>query len=311
MAGDYYAILGVPRTATREEIQLACRRMAELYNPNLNRDNPFAENIYRKVEEARETLIDTEKRQAYDALLQEREAATAAASPSPAAQPGAFSATAGTAGQDIPKAPAPEEALRAFFSQSIRAEQEKNSTFRDYRHSRIPATAGTAGQDIPKAPAPEEDLRAFFSQSLRAEQEKNPTFRDYLHSRIPAIVGGSVLLIDVLVWIFGLRIAEGRFVFLLRSSYLTLIGWGGYAALRHYTANVIFALLYSLSCGVIYALFIVRLYIVPDLYPETPVSRLFIGKTAVHFFIFYLTFFCATQMLEKGGFNTIRERLFG
>jgi hypothetical protein len=262
MAGDYYAILGVSRTATREEIQAACHRMSELYNSSLNRDNPFVENIRRKVEEARETLIDTAKRQAYDALLREREAA---ANPAPVTRP-----------EPSPTRPS-----------------EKS----------VPVSG------LPPEPSVE-NLRAFFARSFRAEEEKNSTFRDCLHSRIPVVVAGSVLLIGLLSWIFGLRITGGRFAFLLRSSYLALIGWGVYAALRHYTANAIFALLYSLCCAVIYAFFIVQFYIAPELYPEISVSRLFIRKIGVHFFIFYLTFFCSTQILEKGGFATIRERLF-
>lgn len=64
---DYYEILGVPRGASKEEIKRAYRRLAKKYHPDLNKDNPkAAEEMFKKISEAYEVLVDDEKRRIYD-----------------------------------------------------------------------------------------------------------------------------------------------------------------------------------------------------------------------------------------------------
>jgi curved DNA-binding protein len=62
---DYYAILGVPKTATAEEIQKAYRKLARKYHPDVNRE-PGAEARFKEIAEAYEVLKDPEKRKRYD-----------------------------------------------------------------------------------------------------------------------------------------------------------------------------------------------------------------------------------------------------
>lgn len=62
---DYYAILGVPPTASLEDIRLAYRRQARTYHPDLSSD-PHAEERFKEVNEAYDILANSEKRQAYD-----------------------------------------------------------------------------------------------------------------------------------------------------------------------------------------------------------------------------------------------------
>lgn len=64
---DYYEILGIGRTASKEEIKAAYRNMAKKFHPDLNKDNPkLAEEKFKEVSEAYEVLIDDNKRAKYD-----------------------------------------------------------------------------------------------------------------------------------------------------------------------------------------------------------------------------------------------------
>jgi len=65
---DYYAILGVPRTATQAEIKKAFRRLARQYHPDKNPGDKTAEQRFKDINEAHEVLSDPEKRKLYDQL---------------------------------------------------------------------------------------------------------------------------------------------------------------------------------------------------------------------------------------------------
>ncbi|MGZ4599406.1 MAG: DnaJ C-terminal domain-containing protein [Oryzihumus sp.] len=64
---DFYAALGVPRTASQEEIQRAYRSLARQYHPDVNKD-PSAEERFKEVSEAYDVLSDPDMRQRYDAF---------------------------------------------------------------------------------------------------------------------------------------------------------------------------------------------------------------------------------------------------
>lgn len=63
---DFYKVLGVDRTATLEDIKKARKTLARKYHPDLNPGNPEAEEKFKEVEEAYDTLSDPEKRSQYD-----------------------------------------------------------------------------------------------------------------------------------------------------------------------------------------------------------------------------------------------------
>jgi curved DNA-binding protein len=64
---DYYATLGVKRDAGADEIKKAYRKLAHKFHPDVSKD-PKGEERFKEIAEAYQTLKDTEKRAAYDAL---------------------------------------------------------------------------------------------------------------------------------------------------------------------------------------------------------------------------------------------------
>jgi len=66
MSKDYYEILGVGRDATEQEIKAAFRKLSLKYHPDRNPDDKIAEEKFKEINEAYQTLSDAEKRSAYD-----------------------------------------------------------------------------------------------------------------------------------------------------------------------------------------------------------------------------------------------------
>jgi molecular chaperone DnaJ len=63
---DFYKILGIPRSASEEDIKKAYRKLARKYHPDLNPNNKDSEAKFKEVSEANDVLSDTEKRKNYD-----------------------------------------------------------------------------------------------------------------------------------------------------------------------------------------------------------------------------------------------------
>ena len=64
---DYYKTLGVPKTATKEDIKKAYRKLARQHHPDVNK-SPTAEKKFKEINEANEVLSDPEKRKRYDTV---------------------------------------------------------------------------------------------------------------------------------------------------------------------------------------------------------------------------------------------------
>ena len=77
---DYYNVLGIDRSADKEEVTKAYRRLARQYHPDRNRA-PEAEEKFKQISEAHEVLKDPQKRAAYDRYGAEWQAARGGASP--------------------------------------------------------------------------------------------------------------------------------------------------------------------------------------------------------------------------------------
>lgn len=86
-----YDILGVPRTASLEEIKKRYRELARKHHPDVNRDNPSSAHLFAEVTTAYKTLSDTDSRRLLDAEMSLREQRAAQAqksrfTPPPAGQ---------------------------------------------------------------------------------------------------------------------------------------------------------------------------------------------------------------------------------
>src|SRR5271157_500093 len=65
---DYYAVLGVKKTATAEEIRKAFRKLARKYHPDVNPGDKSAEEKFKTLSEANDVLSEPKKRKIYDQL---------------------------------------------------------------------------------------------------------------------------------------------------------------------------------------------------------------------------------------------------
>jgi len=67
---DYYAVIGVPASATQDEIKKQYRKLAAKHHPDKNPNDPKAAERFKEISEAYQVLGDAEKRKQYDQMRQ-------------------------------------------------------------------------------------------------------------------------------------------------------------------------------------------------------------------------------------------------
>jgi molecular chaperone DnaJ len=67
-AKDFYQVLGVPDTASQDDIKKAYRRLAKKYHPDANPNNAQAAERFKEISEAHSVLSDADKRAQYDTM---------------------------------------------------------------------------------------------------------------------------------------------------------------------------------------------------------------------------------------------------
>src|SRR3970040_1491566 len=82
---DYYAVLGVPRTASAADIKKAFRKLAREHHPDKKPGDKAAEQRFKDINEANEVLSDPDKRAKYDRFGRDWEAYARAGAGAPSA----------------------------------------------------------------------------------------------------------------------------------------------------------------------------------------------------------------------------------
>jgi curved DNA-binding protein len=95
---DYYAVLGVPKTASQAEIKKAFRKLARQHHPDAKPGDTVAERRFKEVNEANEVLGDPAKRKQYDELGANWEQISRARAAAGAAGGGPFAGFGGPGG---------------------------------------------------------------------------------------------------------------------------------------------------------------------------------------------------------------------
>jgi molecular chaperone DnaJ len=67
---DYYAVLGIPASATQDEIKKQYRKLAAKHHPDKNPNDPKAAERFKEISEAYQVLGDAERRKQYDQMRQ-------------------------------------------------------------------------------------------------------------------------------------------------------------------------------------------------------------------------------------------------
>ena len=178
---DYYATLGVSKTASQEEIKQAYRKLARKYHPDLNPGNKEAEARFKEINEAQEVLSDSEKRQKYDQFGQYWQQAGAGGVPSGA---GARDTRVNVDGFDFNQYGNFDDFVNELLGRAGRGQ-----TGRTYRTSPGAASGfGDVNDFRTQAPAADTEaaIALTFSEAFHGVQKRFQLDDEIVNTRIPA-----------------------------------------------------------------------------------------------------------------------------
>ncbi|HSV68126.1 MAG TPA: DnaJ C-terminal domain-containing protein [Mycobacteriales bacterium] len=117
-ARDFYEVLGVPKTASPEEIQRAYRKLARTYHPDVNSD-PGAEERFKEIAEAYDVLSDPDTRKRYDAFGRDFRRVPEGVDPQTWARPRSGAGAGARRGQAPRGGPGPGEGEEVWFGSGM------------------------------------------------------------------------------------------------------------------------------------------------------------------------------------------------
>jgi len=126
MGKDYYAILGVSKGASDDELKKAYRKLALKYHPDKNKA-PGAEEKFKEIGEAYDVLSDPRKRQIYDQLGEEGLKGGAGGHPNHG--PSAAGMTNGFENFSYTYHGDPRQTFAQFFGKSLRLSRDEKYLF--------------------------------------------------------------------------------------------------------------------------------------------------------------------------------------
>ncbi|WP_293342818.1 J domain-containing protein [Microcoleus sp. CAWBG58] len=139
---DYYAILGLNKTATSDEIKKTFRKLARKYHPDMNPGNKEAEARFKEVNEAYEVLSDPEKRKKYDQYGQYWKQAAA----TPSGWPGGGATNVDFGGVDFSQYGSFDEFINALLGRAASSGGSSSSRSSKWNYSsQRTGTGGPAG----------------------------------------------------------------------------------------------------------------------------------------------------------------------
>jgi curved DNA-binding protein len=183
---DYYATLGVPKSASADEIKRAYRKLARQHHPDVNPGDRAAEAKFKEINEANEVLGDEDKRRKYDELGANWRQYEGQAAPNGAAGAGGWAPGAGSYHRTV----TPEE-FEAMFGGSAGAGDPFSDFFHTFFDSRAGAGRARGSRGRSKRGADLEfqtdlTLEEAFGGTTRRVAAKGPSGERSVEIRIPA-----------------------------------------------------------------------------------------------------------------------------